>query len=150
MSNYQELPSQQAQRAGKPITMGTVLGVVLRKYATGKGRASRSEYWYFQAWQFIFFMLGSILYYFGFERIDDSTSVSALFLLGVFGFSWVVVAFIFAIPSVSVTIRRLHDSGKSAHYLWFTLLPVFGGIFSFVFMLQTPDRFANKYGGYTF
>ena len=76
------------------------------KYANFKGRASRSEFWFF----YLFLVIG--------YAISISTIfISIKLLIGTM--SIFVLAMI--IPSLAVTVRRLHDINKSG---WFILLPL--------------------------
>ena len=75
------------------------------KYANFKGRASRSEFWFF----YLFLVIGYAI------------SISTIFIsikLSIGIMSIFVLAMI--IPSLAVTVRRLHDINKSG---WFILLP---------------------------
>lgn len=86
------------------------------KYCTFKGKASRSEYWYF--WLF------NMLMY--------AIPVSAAFIIdnGVISPILVIIALLYnvsaIIPSISVTVRRLHDTGKSGTFIFISLIPVAG------------------------
>jgi len=51
-----------------------------------------------------------------------------------------------SIASVTLTVRRLHDSDKSALYLLFYLLPFFGPIVVFVLMCIPGTQGPNQYG----
>ena len=76
------------------------------KYANFKGRASRSEFWFF----YLFLVIGYAI------------TISTIFIsikLFIGTMSIFVLAMI--IPSLAVTVRRLHDINKSG---WFILLPL--------------------------
>jgi uncharacterized membrane protein YhaH (DUF805 family) len=96
----------------------------LTNYANFKGRASRSEYWYFYLFGilalFVAVLLAPILYY-----------IAGLALL---------------VPYIAVGTRRLHDTGRSgAHLLW-TLIPLVGAILVLVWLCTEGDKTVNKYG----
>ena len=79
---------------------------VLQNYATFKGRASRSEYWYFVLFNVIFsIVLGFVS---GIVDLPILYTIYSLVLL---------------IPSIAVAVRRMHDVGKSG---WFILIPIYG------------------------
>lgn len=118
----------------------------LKSYARGRGRASRSEYWWFQLAAALFYAAGWLVVAGLFtlsERLGSSLVEIVAFVLGIV-FVLALVALI--IPSITVLVRRLHDSGKSAHYLWFGLIPFVGGIILLVFTLLESDRGPNAYG----
>ena len=77
-----------------------------KKYATFSGRASRSEFWFFSLFLIIAYVITIFL------------AAISLYL-----FIWVLGIFALAmiIPSIAVTVRRLHDVNKSG---WFFLLPL--------------------------
>ena len=119
-----------------------------RQYAVGKGRATRAEYWWFQLLGVllgVFIMVATVPAAFAAEA--SSRIATGLGLISAFG---LLVAFLAAmamvVPTVAVTVRRLHDTGKSAHYLWFYLVPFVGPLIMLVFFVQTSEPIPNKYG----
>ena len=50
------------------------------------------------------------------------------------------------LPSLAVTIRRLHDIGKSGWWYFITLIPIIGGIILLIWMCQDGEHNPNKYG----
>ena len=50
------------------------------------------------------------------------------------------------VPSIAVTIRRLHDTGRSGWWCLIGLVPVVGGIVLLVFMCLDSTPGANAYG----
>ena len=102
---------------------------VLKKYAVFSGRARRSEYWSFQLFNFVigfFLMIISLAI--------NSPVLIILFLLAVI------------LPGIAVTIRRLHDTGKSGWWLFITFVPYIGGLILFIFMCTDSQKESNKYG----
>ncbi|PIE68348.1 MAG: hypothetical protein CSA21_07970, partial [Deltaproteobacteria bacterium] len=49
-------------------------------------------------------------------------------------------------PGIAVTIRRLHDTGRSGWWLLILLIPLIGVIVFFVFMVQNSKPGQNRYG----
>ena len=73
-----------------------------KKYATFKGRASRSEFWWFMlADVIITFMLSAIA-----NAVDQLSFLPALWALATF------------VPSIALATRRLHDTNKSGWWLF--------------------------------
>ena len=64
------------------------------------------------------------------------------FVLTVFFVIYIIVTFI---PSLSVTVRRLHDTGRSGWWLLALLIP-FGGIIIFVFSCLDSHPGDNRFG----
>ena len=64
-------------------------------------------------------------------------------LFGLVGF---VGLFALVIPSLSVSVRRLHDTGKSGWMLLIMLIPCIGFILWLVWMIEDGQAHANAYG----
>ena len=58
----------------------------------------------------------------------------------------VVIGLGLFLPALAVTVRRLHDIGKSGWNLLWSLIPIVGVIIVLVWMCQDSDVVANKYG----
>ncbi len=54
--------------------------------------------------------------------------------------------FLIIIPSLSVTVRRLHDTGKSGLWVLLSLIPIIGAIVLLVFTVQDSVPSENEYG----
>jgi uncharacterized membrane protein YhaH (DUF805 family) len=102
----------------------------LKKYADFAGRARRTEFWMFEVLNFIFAMVLSIL-----ESIVRGPGV----LAALYGLAMLV-------PSLAVSIRRLHDTGRSGWWLLLGFVPVIGWIVLLVFALQEGQAGDNPYG----
>ena len=50
------------------------------------------------------------------------------------------------IPSLAVSVRRLHDVGKSGWMCFIALIPLIGGIWLLVLMLTDSNSGENEYG----
>jgi uncharacterized membrane protein YhaH (DUF805 family) len=50
------------------------------------------------------------------------------------------------IPSLAVTVRRLHDLNKSGWYYFIGFIPLIGGIILLVWFFTDGNRFTNNYG----
>jgi len=107
---------------------------VMKKYAVFRGRARRTEYWMFTLFNVVI-----------------SVCLGALpFMLGPAG---VVLAFIapfyavgVLIPSIAVSVRRLHDSSNSGWLLLLAFIPLLGLIALLVLFALPSDSGDNKYG----
>ena len=109
---------------------------VLRKYAQFGGRSRRKEYWYFFLFNFIIsFALRFIDGLIG--NLDPEIG------MGLLGGIYSLAVFI---PSIAVTVRRLHDTGRSAWWLLILLIPVIGMIVLIIFMLLDSNYEENQYG----
>ena len=109
---------------------------VLNKYAVFKGRARRREYWVFILFNVIFSTaLVLIDQKMGnFVVSTDFGVLSAIYTLAVM------------IPGVAVSIRRLHDTGRSGWWFLITIVPILGFFVFLYFMALDSDPGTNKYG----
>lgn len=110
---------------------------VLKKYVVFSGRARRKEYW--------MFYLINIL-------ISLALGVAAGIMAGASGqdgpadlILWIYTLAIL-LPSLGVTVRRLHDTGRSGWWLLIGLIPVVGAIVLLVFTLLDGQPGQNEYG----
>ncbi|HSI46090.1 MAG TPA: DUF805 domain-containing protein [Methylophilus sp.] len=103
---------------------------VLQKYALFTGRATRKEYW--------MFVLVSFLIILAIEFVEP--------VLGTGGFIGMLYSLVILLPSVAVSIRRLHDTDRSGWWLLISLIPLIGGIVLLVFMVQDSTSGQNQYG----
>lgn len=98
----------------KGLNFADAVKICFKKYFDFKGRASRSEYWFFT----LFIALG---YFVGIGLIFVHEQLFWLLMIFVV---------IIIIPWISVAARRLHDINKSG---WFQLIPLPAGILEFIF-----------------
>lgn len=100
------------------------------------GRSRRKEYWMFQVFNMLVGIgIGIVALLIG---GDGGVKVFA-FCLGVYG----LVSFV---PSLSCTVRRLHDIGKSGWWYFIGFIPLIGGIILLIFMVLDSDPDRNDYG----
>lgn len=87
-----------------------------KKYAIFEGRARRKEYWYF------------VLF---------STIINILLLF--FPLLSLISVFALLIPNIAVSVRRMHDVGKSG---WYILVP----LYNLILFFKNGDDGKNNYG----
>jgi uncharacterized membrane protein YhaH (DUF805 family) len=109
----------------------------LRKYADIHGRARRSEYW----WFVLFIMVVG----FAVGLIEGVLGLAGS-VVGPYGFLTLLFYLAIILPSITVGVRRLHDTGRSGWWLLIGLVPVIGGIVLLVFYVLDSDRGDNAYG----
>ena len=110
--------------APRKMSFGDSIKYCLTNYANFKGRASRSEYW--------FFYLFAALAYF----------VAALIAPVVY---FLVILALF-IPSIAALTRRLHDTGRPGSTALFLFIPIIGAILVLVWLCTEGDKTPNKFG----
>ncbi len=108
----------------------------LKKYAVFSGRAQRKEYWMFCLFNIIFVILTIFL---------DNLFGTAIDGIG-YGLFYFLYSLAVLIPSISVSVRRLHDVGKSGWFLLLALIPLIGAIWILILFCTAGSPGANKYG----
>lgn len=104
----------------------------LKKYATFTGRSRRKEYWMFMLFNFLIsFALGLVDGILFSSEIGILSTIYSLFIL---------------VPSIALTVRRLHDIGKSGWWCLIGLIPVIGAIVLLVFACFDSQPGDNEYG----
>ena len=109
-----------------------------QQYVGFSGRASRSEYWFFYL-SFVVAAIGMLVL----------TIVSAFVLdalAGLMGMLTMVAYLAFILPFISVSVRRLHDLGKSGWMFLVVLIPIVGGILLLVWFVSDGQAHDNAYG----
>lgn len=93
------------------MTLTQSVGSVLSQYATFSGRARRAEYW----WFYLFTVLVGLAA----SAVDAALNTAFNNEIGIVG---TVTSLGLLLPTIAVTARRLHDTGRTG---WWMLLPVF-------------------------
>jgi uncharacterized membrane protein YhaH (DUF805 family)/cold shock CspA family protein len=126
-------------------TAGTGLWDYFRAAATTnyfnfRGRARRKEYWGFALFGILAFAALSLagMALDGAMGNMDAPYVTIL-LLGLFVLGMII-------PSISVTVRRIHDIGLSGWFYLLVLLPYVGWLILFVFALIPSQARENRWG----
>lgn len=108
---------------------------VLKKYAVFSGRAQRKEYWMFFLFNIIIaILLGIIEVVIGISPDADESILANIYSLAIL------------LPSLAVSVRRLHDIGRSGWWLLIGLIPLIGAIVLLVFAVQDGQPGPNQYG----
>jgi uncharacterized membrane protein YhaH (DUF805 family) len=107
---------------------------VIKNYAGFSGRAGRKEYWMFQLMYLLIVVgisiVGAILP----EAIGQMLGILVL-----------VVVLGLLIPTLAVSVRRLHDSDRSGWWLLISLIPLAGLYILYLLIIEgTPG--ANRFG----
>ena len=109
----------------------------LKKYAVFSGRARRAEYWYFSLFCLIFSVGLSVIEIvaFGVDSMDPGQmALSAIFGLAV------------AIPSLAVSVRRLHDIDKSGWWFLLHFVVLVGTIILLIWACKSGTIGPNGFG----
>lgn len=109
---------------------GTAVSSVLSNYAGFSGRARRSEYWWWQLFLFLVYLVAAI--------VDAALGLNSILLF--------VVVLALALPTIAVTVRRLHDTDRSGWWFLIALIPLVGPIVLLVFCVMDSTPGPNQYG----
>lgn len=111
------------QTNGGRVGFGKAIALFFKNYVNFSGRATRSEYW----WAYLFTALVSFV-------ASYIPAVGPLILVALY------------IPGLSISVRRLHDIGKSWTYLFMALIPIAGPIILIINFCKESDG-DNQWGG---
>ncbi|NJC24047.1 uncharacterized membrane protein YhaH (DUF805 family) [Arthrobacter pigmenti] len=129
-------PTSEA-RLDQPLhdaSFGSAVKRFFKKYATFSGRASRSEYWWVVLFNFLVSMVLSVVMIAGaFIGMDPETGtpggglIVGAILVSLYGLAIII-------PSIAVSVRRLHDGNFSGWWYLLSFIPG-GSIVVLIFML---------------
>lgn len=110
-----------------------------KNYATFKGRARRSEFWFTVLFTFLVSAALSIVFPGPTEmvwnmEIEQSSAAENLWSLATL------------VPSLAVTWRRLHDVGRSGKCFFFIFIPLAGIIMLLIELTKDSQPGENQYG----
>lgn len=112
--------------------------VYIKNYANFNGRARRAEYWYAYLLTILFII--PIYVFLIIAVVSESTP-----LIVVSGILMGLAVLLMIVPTLAVTVRRLHDTNKSGWYYLLAFIPLVS-IIIFVFMVIEGDKNENNYG----
>lgn len=114
-----------------------------KNFAQFNGRARRAEYWGYTLFAiiayFVLFVIDTVLSFsfYGTDQYGDPNIIPVLVIL-----FWVYNI----LPSIAITVRRLHDQDISGWLYLINLVPYVGGLVLLVFMLLDSKPATNKHG----
>ena len=110
--------------------------ICMKKYVDFSGRARRAEYWMFTLFSIVFaiaaIVLDNVL-----GLVSEDTGYGVLYALFTLGIIF---------PGWAVTVRRLHDIGKSGWWILVDFIPYIGSIWLFVLTVMDSQPGDNQYG----
>jgi uncharacterized membrane protein YhaH (DUF805 family) len=108
---------------------------VLKQFSNFKTRARRKEYWMFTLFSVI---ISGIL-----TLIDNNLGTEVNTGTGLFGG---IYSLLILVPSLAVSVRRLHDVGKSGWMLLVALIPLIGAIWLLILFCKDSKLGENEWG----
>ena len=109
------------------MTFSESVSTCLKKYFVFSGRASRSEYWWFQLIVSPSYLISTII-----------ENEIGYFFLGITLFT--------LIPAISAGVRRLHDTNRSGFFLLISFIPFIGGLVLLFFLIPEGTKGKNRFG----
>lgn len=103
---------------------------VLKKYVVFEGRARRKEYWMFALFNFTIIVALSVVE----ALLEMPPFISLIYQLAVL------------LPSLAVSVRRLHDTNRSGWWMLLVLVPIVGPIVLLVFFALEGKPEENQHG----
>ena len=110
--------------------------IITNKYAQFKGRANRAEFWQYVLVYFVISVAFSIL-------MSLFAGVNALRMI--FMILYVIVMLALLVPSLAVSVRRMHDIGKSGGWIFINLIPFIGSIWFLILAIKESEPGANQF-----
>ncbi len=122
------------------VTISSAVKGFYGNYANFKGRASISQYWWVQLYLFIVVCVLA-----GLAFICSGGSQQG------FGYwFFMVINYIFCllniIPSIALTVRRLHDTSRGGGWYFIGFIPFIGSIWVLILMLLPSTQGDNRFG----
>ena len=109
------------------MTFNESVTTCLKKYFVFEGRASRSEYWWFQLIVTPSYLISTII-----------ENEIGYFFLGITLFT--------LIPAISAGVRRLHDTNRSGFFLLINFIPIIGSFILVFFLIPEGTKGKNRFG----
>ncbi|MCB2116008.1 MAG: DUF805 domain-containing protein [Rhodobacteraceae bacterium] len=122
------------------MDFSTAILTCFSKYATFTGRARRSEFWWFVLFNLV---VMAVLNF-----IDLGFGNPARWMMGegrpspVASLCWLAVI----LPSLAVTVRRLHDTDRSGWWVLIQIIPVIGPLLLIWFLATEGTSGTNRFG----
>ena len=106
-------------------------------YCNFKGRSKRSEYWWVVLMNFIISSIIVLINY-SLGGTDLEPNKFAAFLM-------IFYTVLIILPSISLVVRRLHDTNRSGWNYLLSLIPFFGTVLLLIFICSPSVNIDNKY-----
>lgn len=136
------------------MSFGQAISTCFSKYVVFRGRARRSEFWYWFLFVVIVMVIAAILdnvlhLQVGGTQVDTYGNQSYVFYSSI-GILTTIVSLALLLPGISVSVRRLHDTGNSGWWWWLNLLNFLCGLGAIIliiaFYIRPSQESENQYG----
>lgn len=104
----------------------------LSRYVDFSTRSNRPMFWYWTLWNILLGIVSSV--------------IDAILGFGDIGLVNALLSLALLIPSIAVSVRRLHDIGRSGWWYLLVLVPIVGWIILLVFFCTKGQETPNNWG----
>lgn len=116
------------------VSFSQAVRMAFDSYCRFQGRSSRSEYWWWVLFVAILsFCIGIVEGILGFSMTAVQTTSGILSL-------------VLLLPGLGLSVRRLHDIGKSGWWILLGFIPVVGAIILITWFARNSEMTENRYG----
>ncbi len=117
------------------------LDVITKHYFDFNGRADRTQYWLYQLFLFISCFILDIIFFF-LEFFLEEMLGAILFLPAIL---FLLYDLALILPTLGITVRRLHDINFRGWWILLVLVPVLGPLVLFVFTVLPGTEGKNRF-----
>lgn len=110
--------------------------VITNKYAQFNGRADKAEFWQYVLVYILISIAFSLL-----SGIFGGVKI----LGGLVMVLNIIVMLALLLPSIAVSVRRMHDIGKAGGWIFINLIPLIGLIWFIVLAIQDSEPGSNRF-----
>lgn len=141
---YNNVPDSNRYVSSNPVNLKEAFILFFKNYFNFSGISSRSEYWYAVLGIFIFTLPLTMINSLFTSLAYNSDSVLLNLLAGTISLFILLMNMALVIPSISLIVRRLHDTGREWYYILFTLIPLAGPFIMIYFYTRPSDSLKNQ------
>ena len=121
------------------MAFGEAVRTCWRKYGDFDGRAARAEFWWWVLFVAVVQTLASVVLGLGLALFQNSGFLQWLLVL-----IFMVIVLAFILPSIAVSVRRLHDRDWSGWWYLLGFVP-FGSLVLFVWYVLPGTKGPNRF-----
>lgn len=119
---------------------------MIDNFVNFSGRARRKEFWYTALMNVLILFTLVFITHFTSDILDTDNYLSYEITDSLFSGIFIMLFIVFLIPYLAVSVRRLHDTGRSGWYICVSLVPIIGRFILLVFYLEDSKPTRNKWG----
>lgn len=110
--------------------------IIANKYAQFNGRANKTEFWQYLLVYFVVGVSSAVL-----MNLLGGVSILRMFVMILF----VIVTLTLLVPSLAISVRRMHDIGKGGGWIFINLIPFVGTIWFLVLAIKESEPGTNQF-----